>query len=159
MAVIESPESIGVRPFHEFDEANAVWPRGKRLEAIRAAAREFRGRFKDQGQVTGVRTIDLVSAGYPVRYAFGGAAKGALNPYINILNRLVVVRFDDFEGESKTLVWEPTVPEGSIEAPYLRPAGRALRRVAVHQRSLEAVQHRRSRHSRAAGSRPPTWTS
>jgi hypothetical protein len=118
MAVIESPETVGIRPFHEFDEANATWPRGARLEAIRAAAAAFRERFKAQGQVTGVRTIDLVSAGYPVRYAFGGAARGALNPYINILNRLVVVQFRDFDDALRTLVWEPTVPEGSIEAPY-----------------------------------------
>ena len=118
MAVIESPERIGIRPFHEFDEANTTWPRGKRLEAIRSAAQDFRTRFKGQGQVAGVRTVDLVSAGYPVRYAFGGAAKGALNPYISILNRLVVVQFQDFDGDLKTLVWEPTVPEGSAEAPY-----------------------------------------
>src|SRR5207247_5088027 len=97
------PQSIGIRPFHEFDEANATWPRGARLEAIRRAADEFRARFKTQGQVTAIRTIDLVSAGYPARYAFGGAAKGYLNPYINITNRLVVVQFHDFEGALKTL--------------------------------------------------------
>ena len=118
MAVIESPEKVGIKPFHEFDEADATLPRGKRLEAIRSAAHDFRSRFKDQGQVVGVRTVDLVSAGYPVRYAFGGAARGALNPYINILNRLVVVQFHDFDGALKTLVWEPTVPEGSAEAPF-----------------------------------------
>jgi hypothetical protein len=117
MAVTESPETIGLRPFHEFDEANAAWPRGDRLDAIRAAAEDFRRRFKDQGQVAAVRTLDLVSAGYPTRYGLGGAAK-ALNPYINITNRLVVVQFHDFQGELKTLVWEPTVPEGSSEAPF-----------------------------------------
>jgi hypothetical protein len=117
MAVIESPETVGVRPFHEFDEAGATWPRGERLEAIRVGAEEFRRRFKEQGQVTAVRTIDLVSAGYPTKYAFGGAAR-SLNPIINILNRLVVVQFHDFEGELKTLAWEPTVPEGSREAPF-----------------------------------------
>ena len=52
MAVIESPEAGGVRRFHEFDEANAASPRGGRLEAIGAAADEFRTRFKSQGQVT-----------------------------------------------------------------------------------------------------------
>jgi hypothetical protein len=117
MAVIENAETLGLRPFHEFDEAGGTWPRGDRLEAIRSAANEFRGRFKDQGQVTAVRTIDLVSAGYPTRYALGGAARG-LNPFVNILNRLVVVQFHDFEGELKTLAWEPTVPEGSAEAPF-----------------------------------------
>ena len=118
MAAIESPERIGIRPVPEFAESGAVWPRGKRLEHIRSAAAEFRGRFKESGQVIGVRTVDLVSAGYPTRYAFGGAARGSVNPYINILNRLVVVQFRDFEGELKTLCWEPTVPEGSSEAPF-----------------------------------------
>ncbi|MDQ4042003.1 MAG: hypothetical protein M3141_09675 [Actinomycetota bacterium] len=117
MAVVESPETVGIRPFHEFDEANSLWPRGDRLEAIREGAERFRARFKEQGEVRAVRTVDLVSAGYPVKFAFGGAAK-ALNPFINIRNRLVVVRFVDFEGETRTLVWEPTVPEGSREAPF-----------------------------------------
>ena len=117
MAVIESPEVIGVKPFHEFDEANATWPRGDRLEAIRAAAEAFRRRFRDQGQVAAVRTVDLVTAGYPTRYAFGGAARG-LNPFVNILNRLVVVQFHDFEGRLRTLAWEPTIQEGSAEAPF-----------------------------------------
>ncbi|MGH2838449.1 MAG: hypothetical protein ACRDJY_08910, partial [Thermoleophilaceae bacterium] len=117
MAVIESPETVGIRPFHEFDEANSLWPRGRRLDAIREAADSFRARFKEQGQVRAVRTVDLVSAGYPVKFAFGGTAK-AVNPFINIRNRLVVVQFEDFGGETKTLVWEPTVPEGSREAPF-----------------------------------------
>ena len=117
MAVIESPETVGIRPFHEFDESHAMWPRGQRLDAIRSGAESFRERFKAQGQVRAVRTVDLVSAGYPVKFALGGAAK-AINPFINIRNRLVVVQFEDFQGETKTLVWEPTVPEGSREAPF-----------------------------------------
>ena len=117
MATIESPETVGIRPFHEFDEASAVWPRGDRLPAIREAAGAFRRRFKEQGQVHAVRTIDLVSAGYPTKFALGGAARG-INPYVSILNRMVVVQFDDFAGERRTLVWEPTVPEGSEEAPF-----------------------------------------
>src|SRR4051794_7054813 len=117
MAVIESPETIGIRPFHEFDDANQVWPRGDRLDAIRAAADQFRRRFKDQGQIKAIRTVDLVSAGYPTKFALAGAARG-LNPYVNIRNRMVVIQFDDFEGKLKTMVWEPTVPEGSREAPF-----------------------------------------
>ena len=117
MAAIESVESAGVRPFHEFDEARRSWPRGDRLEAIRAAADEFRGRVKEQGQVTAVKTTDLVTAGYPMKYAFGGAARG-VNPFVYIRNRMLIVQFHDFEGARRTLVWEPTVPEGSAEAPF-----------------------------------------
>src|SRR5918912_693521 len=67
--------------------------------------------------VHAIRTVDLVAAGYPTSFAFGGAARG-LNPYISILNRLVVVQFEDFEGRLRTLAWEPTVPEGAQEAPF-----------------------------------------
>src|ERR671938_1076619 len=117
MATIETPETLGLRPIHEFEEAQDTWPRGDRPAAIREAAGEFRARFKAQGQVRAIRTIDLVAAAYPTLFAFGGAAK-SLNPYVSILNRLVVVQYEDFEGELRTLAWEPTVPEGSQEAPF-----------------------------------------
>ena len=39
-------------------------------------------------------------------------------PYVFLLNRLVVVQYEDFEGERKTFVWEPLVPDGTAEAPY-----------------------------------------
>ncbi|MGZ8666987.1 MAG: hypothetical protein ACXWZM_07745, partial [Solirubrobacterales bacterium] len=122
MAVIEvpatSPDSLGLRPFHEFDSANETWPRGDRPAAIREAAAEFRARFAiRENRVRAIRTVDIASAGYPLKFAFGGAAKGA-NPYINIINRLQVVQFEDFEGRLRTLAYEPTVPEGPAEAPY-----------------------------------------
>src|SRR5438093_12325847 len=117
MATIESPETIGIRPVHEFEEAQRTWPRGDRPAAIREAAGAFRERFRAPGPVRAIRTVDLVAAGYPTLFAFGGAARG-LNPYISILNRLVVVQFEDFDGRPRTLAWEPTVPEGSQEAPF-----------------------------------------
>jgi len=118
MATIESPETVGLKPFHEFDQANETWPRGDRPAAIREAASEFRARFaKPENRILGARTVDIASAGYPVRFAFGGAAR-AVNPFINILNRLVVVQYEDFEGEVRTLVYEPTVTEGPAEAPF-----------------------------------------
>jgi hypothetical protein len=118
MAVIEKPETVGLRPFHEFDEANETWPRGDRPAAIREAAAEFRARFAtEENRVRAVRTVDIAAAGYSLKFAFGGAAIGP-NPYINIINRLQVVQFEDFEGNLRTLAYEPTVPEGPAEAPY-----------------------------------------
>src|ERR671934_156873 len=122
MAVVEVPkvkvEKIGLKPFHEFDAANETWPRGDRPAAIREAATEFRARFATpDNRVRAVRTVNIASAGYPVKFAFGGAAHGA-NPYINIINRLQVIQFEDFEGRLRTLAYEPTVPEGPVEAPY-----------------------------------------
>ena len=122
MAVAEAPhvslDSVGLKPFHEFDDANATWPRGDRPAAIREAATEFRARFATvENRVSGIRTVDIASAGYPLKFAFGGAAKGP-NPYVNIINRLQVVQFEGFDGKPKTLAYEPTVPEGPAEAPY-----------------------------------------
>jgi hypothetical protein len=118
VAVIETPEKVGLKPFHEFDEANDTWPRGDRPTAIREAAAEFRARFAtEENRVRAVRTVDIAAAGYSLKFAFGGAAIGA-NPYINIINRLQVVQFEDFDGNLRTLAYEPTVPEGPAEAPY-----------------------------------------
>jgi hypothetical protein len=118
MAAIESPEKLGLKPFDEFTGANRTWPRGDRPAAIREAASEFRARFaRPDNRIRGVRTVDIASAGYPVKFAFGGAAH-AVNPFINILNRLVVVQYEDFDGDLRTLVYEPTVTEGPAEAPF-----------------------------------------
>jgi hypothetical protein len=122
MAVAEfpklSPDAVGLRPFHEFDAANETWPRGDRPAAIREAAAEFRARFATpDNRVRAVRTVDIASAPYPVKFAFGGAARAA-NPYINIINRLQVVQFEDFEGRLRTLAYEPTVTAGPQEAPF-----------------------------------------
>ena len=122
MALVETPstsaDSLGLRRFGEFDTANETWPRGDRPAAIREAAAEFRARFATpENRVEAVRTVDIASAPYPLKFAFGGAAKGA-NPYINIINRLQIVQFTDFEGRRRTLAYEPTVTEGPQEAPF-----------------------------------------
>jgi hypothetical protein len=118
MAAIESPEKVGIRPFDEFAEVGDVWPRGDRLDAIREAAARFRQRFATtDNRVSAIQTVDLAAAGYPTSFALAGAARG-LNPYINIINRLVVVQFEDFDGNLKTLAWEPTIAEGAAEAPF-----------------------------------------
>ena len=63
MAAIEAPEKLGIRPFHEFDEAAEVWPRGDRIEAIRAGAARFRERFATpENRIRAVQTVNLASA-------------------------------------------------------------------------------------------------
>ena len=119
MATIEAPEKLGIRPFDEFDGVFDVWPRGDRLDAIRDAARRFRERFatrrepRARGADGGPRVGRLPACRSP-----STAPRRALNPYINILNRLVIVQFEDFEGNLKTLAWEPTIAEGAAEAPF-----------------------------------------
>ena len=115
---LQAPEQVGIRPAGEFDGVYDVWPRGDRARAIRECAAAFRERFAvPENRVRAVRTVPLASAAYPVDFAFQGAAR-SLNPYINIINRLVIVQFEDFDGAPRTLAWEPTIAEGAAEAPF-----------------------------------------
>lgn len=122
-------ESTGLRPIPELDGAHDVWPRGDRLEAVRGGAQRYRERFLNQGQVRAIKSIDIAAAPYPSRFAFQGYSLH-LNPFINIINRMIVVQFEGFDGKLKTLVWEPTVAAGSAETPFysgIKKLGDALR--------------------------------
>jgi hypothetical protein len=147
MAVIESPETVGLRPVSDFDDAWATWPRGDRLDALRAAAYEFRQRFRNGPQVTGVRTFELAAVPYPAKFGFGGAATPLNpNPYITIRNRMIVVQYNDFEGQLRTLVWEPTIPEGGAEAPFYAQLSQMMggmgEKILVHyETTIEEALH------------------
>ena len=39
-------------------------------------------------------------------------------PLISMINRMIVVQYDDFNNTPRTLVFEPTVPAGSAKAPF-----------------------------------------
>lgn len=116
--VSDALEAIGARPIPEFDGVHDVWPRGRRLDAVREAALAYKERFKAQGTVRAARSVDIAAAPYPTSFAFHGAAIAPATPYVSIVNRMVVVQYDDFDGRLRTLVFEPTVPEGSAEAPF-----------------------------------------
>lgn len=115
MTTANSPAAL--RPIPEFDGVHKIWPRGVRLEAVRAAAEKYHERFRSQGQVTAIKTVDIAAAPYPSRFAFQGYSLHA-NPFITIINRMMVIQFEGFDGKPKTLVWEPTVASGSAEAPF-----------------------------------------
>lgn len=117
------------RPISELDDARAVWPRGERLAAVRAAGEAFKARFKAQGTVRAARSVDLVTAPYPSSFAFHGAVRVPTAQYISITNRMVVVQYEDFAGDLRILVWEPTVPEGSAKAPFFAQTGARIERI------------------------------
>lgn len=83
-------------------------------------------RFKAQGQVRAVKSVDIAAAPYPVTYAFHGAVSVPTLPLISMINRMVVVQYDDWDGVPRTLVFEPTVPDGSAEAPFYRNLQRVM---------------------------------
>lgn len=113
----KAQDAAAPRPIPEFEGVHDVWPRGDRLRAVRSAAATYRERFVQQGRIHAVRSFDIAAAPYPTRFGFHGAAL-AVNPFVSIVNRMLVVQFDGFDGELKTLVWEPTVAAGTAQAPF-----------------------------------------
>ncbi|UUZ57927.1 hypothetical protein [Nocardioides sp. B-3] len=65
-----------------------------------------------------MKSVDIAAAPYPVHYAFHDAVSVPTLPLISMINRMIVVQYDDFDGRARTLVFEPTVPAGSAEAPF-----------------------------------------
>jgi hypothetical protein len=111
-------ESIGARRIPEFDGVSEVWPRGARLDGVRAATVDYRRRFLAQGEVAAAASQNLSAASYPTRYAFNGAALAPIVPYVMLVNRMLIVQYEDFAGQLRTLLWEPTIPGASSEAPF-----------------------------------------
>lgn len=105
------------RPIPEFDGVHDIWPRGDRLEAIRSAAKKYHKRFSQQGTVLGIQSFDIAAAPYPAQFAFQNYALH-VNPLISIINRMMVIQYEDFNGVERTLVWEPTVADGSRNAGF-----------------------------------------
>jgi hypothetical protein len=128
---------LGARPIKEFDGVHDVWPRGERLRAVRDAAAEFKSRFKEQGQITAVKSVDIAAAPYPVAYAFHNAVNVPHLPLISMINRMIVVQYDDFEGQPRTLVFEPTMPEGSAEAPFYANLKQSMAKVPGAEKLAE----------------------
>ncbi|NLV79051.1 MAG: hypothetical protein GXY65_06835 [Rhodococcus sp.] len=120
---------IGARPIPEFDGVHDVWPRGERLRAVREAATAYKKRFTSQGQVHAVKSVDIAAAPYPVGYAFHDAVSVPTFPLISMINRMIVVQYDDWNGTARTLVFEPTVPDGSAEAPFYSNLQRLIDRI------------------------------
>ena len=105
------------RPIEEFDGVHDIWPRGDRVEAIREAAKKYHKRFTSQGTVKAVKSFDIAAAPYPSQYAFQNYSLH-INPLISIINRMLVIQYEDFNGVDRTLVWEPTVADGSKKAGF-----------------------------------------
>ncbi|MFF2083426.1 hypothetical protein ACFVVM_06600 [Nocardia sp. NPDC058176] len=132
--------AIGARVIPEFEGVHEVWPRGERLRAVRESAAAYKERFTAQGRIRAVRSVDIAAAPYPVKFAFDNAVSVPTLPLISMINRMLVVQYDDWNGTPRTLVFEPTVPAGSAEAPFYRnlkkltgkiPGGHLLEKVIL----------------------------
>lgn len=130
-----------IRPIDDFLGARAAPAPAERLAEVRRRALAFRERMLAGGEVVYYRSINLITAPYPVRYGLRDAARVA-TPYMNIFNRLFVVQYRTDAG-IKTLLFSPSDIDGNAATPFfhhladnrLRPL---LERVLVpFRRSVE----------------------
>jgi hypothetical protein len=113
----------------DFDAAWAHASTGPRLRAVRVAAERVRDRFAAGPRAVAVRTLPVVVAPYPTKYAFFGAAMSPA-PYVLLTHRCLLVQFLQ-AGEPRTLLFNPTDVAGARSAPYFaRLAARIPDRLA-----------------------------
>jgi len=127
---------VDFTPLHAFDEANRCTSRGRQLDLVRAAAPRFREEFAATGMPEYVGTFDLVSLPYPTEYGLFRACASP-SPFLIITNRLLVVRWRDREGATRTLLFEPSDAELGRNTPFFAALSRSapafLERFAFHQ--------------------------
>jgi hypothetical protein len=118
-------EAIGLRAVTELAEAREVEPGALRLEALRAGTAALRLRMRSEGTIRAARTVELFASASSGRLVLAGSAR-SLSPWVGIIRRLVVVRFEGFDGVLRTLVWEPAVLGDRPEPVTQRMPGRRI---------------------------------
>ena len=115
MAVV-APETVGIKPIHEFDGVYDVWPRGDRPRAIRdcapSSASASRARTASAPCGPSTRVCRL-----PAEFAFHGAAEASTRTSTSSTGWWSSSSRTS-TGALRTLAWEPTIAEGPAEAPF-----------------------------------------
>ncbi|MFZ5723865.1 MAG: hypothetical protein ACOY33_09415 [Pseudomonadota bacterium] len=100
----------------DFDGARDAVRPADRLAEVRRRAEVFRERMLGNSNVLYYRSINLITAPYPVRYGLRDATT-VLTPYMNIFNRLFVIQYETKAGV-KTLLFSPSDIEGNAQTPF-----------------------------------------
>lgn len=115
----------GSRPIPELDEGWRETRPGLLLADMRARGDAFAPRFKADGPVRGFRTLDLLPFPYPVEFGFWHAAPTRAK-YLLMRNRCNLVEFEDWSGELRTLLVNPTEADLSAKAGFFEQVRREL---------------------------------
>jgi hypothetical protein len=120
-----------------FAEADAERERGRQLSLVKASAPTFRQWFAATGTPDLVTTHDLISLPYPTKF---GLFRAAITPapYLTITNRMLVIRWSDESGTTKTLLFEPSDHELGENTPYFAALAAKLPTPA---RSVTVTEH------------------
>jgi hypothetical protein len=126
--MIETMAETCFQPITDFGGARDALRPQERLREIRKRAAGFRERFLEEPPVRYYRSVDLLRVPYPASYAFHGVyAPRLFRPlFVHLLNRLAIVRFEDFEGKLRTLLSEPSDFEAGRETPFFKRLAQRL---------------------------------
>jgi len=124
----------------ELDAAWAIHGSGARLDAIRRAGRRLRDRILASGTASCVRTADVATYPYPVRYGLQGAAITPL-PYLFLRSRMHLVQVPA-GGRTISVLVNPSDPARAAATPYFarleqRFGGIAGKLLAATHRTVE----------------------
>jgi len=90
---------------------------GALLERVAPCARDFRAEFRATGTPDRIDTCDLITLPYPTRFGLWRASMSPA-PFVSITNRMLIVRWNDTDGERRTLLFEPSDTELGTNTPY-----------------------------------------
>ena len=113
---------LGFKPITDFDGARVAPSPQDRLRALRRQGLQFHERFLDAPPVRFARSFNLLRIPYPAWFAFTGVySQQLLKPHmVHLLARVVVIQFDDFGGQLRTLLFTPADFETGGETPYFK---------------------------------------
>ncbi|MCG8671015.1 MAG: hypothetical protein MI867_16530, partial [Pseudomonadales bacterium] len=101
-----------------FDGARASSFPQTRLDEVRKAALKLREEMLSGPMAKFYQTVSLIRVPYPTKYGLLNATI-VPTPFMHILNRLYVVRYQTSEG-LKTLLFSPSDIEGNRETPFFK---------------------------------------
>ncbi|MBW3621186.1 MAG: hypothetical protein KY461_13155 [Actinobacteria bacterium] len=125
-------------------------PPGAELAALREAVPDVRAELIASGTPLAVTTCDLITLPYPTEFGLWRAGN-VRSPYLWITNRMLVVQWDDPDGELRTLLWEPSDHELGDRTPFF---ARLKAETPIPQSLLTSVHGTVLGHLRALGIDP-----
>ena len=123
--MIETALPPNARTLPDLDDLWAESHPGHRNSQVVERGQAFQTVFKADGPLRAIRSIDLLPFPYPQAFAFWQAPVNKAM-YLLMRNRMQVIEFEDFGGEIKTLLVNPTEHQLSIRAPFFAQARREL---------------------------------
>jgi len=132
------------RPIPELREAWREHHLADRVRKLRRAAQSARESFVAEGEVLALVTCPIATFPYPTLYAFQGGATSPA-PFVMMTNRMMVVQYEDHDGERRTLLFNPSDDERADKAPFYaklrKRYGGALTEKVLAKRHRHVPQH------------------